>query len=59
MDGGCITASFRSGFETEWKEKIFPIIRASGSGHLLCMDKIACGKDMHGLIGNDKWPSHW
>lgn len=56
MDGSCITASFRSGLETV-ERQIFPIVRASASGHSLCMEEVACGKNMYGLTGNDKWPS--
>lgn len=32
------------------------MVRASGSGHSLCMEEVAYGKNMYGLMGSDKWP---
>lgn len=32
------------------------MVRASGSGHSLCIEEVAYGKNMYGLMGSDKWP---
>ena len=38
-------------------KKIFPTVRASGSGHPLYIEEAACGQNMHGFMGSDKWPT--
>lgn len=58
MDIGCITVTFRSGFEIQWREKSFPMVEAASNSHgylLLGERRVVWGENACKFLGRGQW----